>query len=368
MNISIREDRAGRDRPERGRRPRPWRPVVCVAGVVALLLGSGAIPASATFHGDNGRIVFRRYLNQEKTSGAIFTVKPNGQGERQITHPPDGFIDDDPDYSPDGRRIAFMRLNFNACGPDCLYASLFVVNADGSGLRQLTSTTTGVDCANGGGCTTEPAWSPDGRWIAFSRQSGPLLADDEWTEQGIYMIRADGSHLTQVTQRQRPSTGADDSPQFSPDGRTIVFERRNIRGLLPDQGQAVWTVGVDGRHERRLTPYDLLGGDTEDWSPDGKLILFESNENGPADVSANIYTIRPNGTGLKQLTFAEGGETRHWASSFSPDGKKITFARSPGTGPDGNADVYTMRADGSHVRQVTTNTLWDSRPDWGPAL
>jgi TolB protein len=363
MNIS----NPGLESPGRRRRTRVWKPLVCVAAVVVLLLGSGAIPASATFHCDNGRIVFLRYLDQDKTSGAVFTVRPNGHGERQVTHPPEGFIDDDPDFSPDGNRIAFIRLNPNACGPDCLYAWLFVVNADGSGLRQLTTSTLGVDCANGGGCAGEPAWSPDGRWIAFHRESGPLLADDEWTESGIYAIRPDGSDLRQVTQRQRPSTGVDEAPQFSPDGRTIAFERRNIRGLLPDQGRAIWTVQFNGGHERRLTPYDLLGGDTTDWSPDGKLILFESNEGGPTDVSANLYTIRPNGTELKQLTFAVGGESQHFASSYSPDGKKITFARTPGTGPDGNADVYTMRADGSHVHQVTTNTLWDSRPDWGPA-
>lgn len=288
-NERIRQAHSGLDRPRRKRGSRVWRPI-CVTGVVVLLLGSGAIPASATFNGDNGRIVFRRYLDQDKTSGAVFTVKPNGQDERQITHPPEGVIDDDPDFSPDGRRIVFVRVNPNACGPDCLYAWLFVVNADGSHLRQLTSSTLGVDCANGGGCATAPGWSPDGRWIAFSRQTGPLLADDEWTETGIYVIRADGSHLTQVTQRQRPSTGFDSAPQFSPDGHTLAFQRRNIRGLLPDQGQAIWTIGLDGRHEHRLTPYDLRGGDTTDWSPDGKRILFESNEEGPADVSPNVYT------------------------------------------------------------------------------
>lgn len=182
---------------------------------------------------------------------------------------------------------------------------------------------------------------------------------------GISVIGADGTGLTQVTQRQTPTNGVEQSPQFSPDGRTLAFERRNIRGALPADGRAIWTVRVDGRHESQLTPYELLGGDTTDWSPDGSRILFESNEGGPPEVSANVYTIRRDGTGLKQLTFASGGESQHFASSYSPDGTMITISRSPGNGPDGNADVYTMRADGSHVRQVTTNPLWDSRPDWG---
>ncbi|MDP9220506.1 MAG: hypothetical protein M3P23_08200 [Actinomycetota bacterium] len=342
-----------------------WKSVAALALGVALL-ATTVTPASATFSGDNGRIAFRRYFDADRTRGAVFTVRPDGSGERQVTYPPAGYLDDDPDWSPDGRQLAFIRVNKNGCGTDCLYASLFVVNADGSHLKQLTSSTPGVDCANGGGCAAGPAWSPDGKTIAFQRQTGPLV-DDEWTETAIYIIGADGSGLTQVTQKVHPTTGFDDAPQFSPDGRTLAFERNNIRGALPLFGVAVFTVGVDGRHERRLTPWSLRAGDTTDWSPDGQRILFESNEEGPSTKSANLYTVRKDGTDLRQLTFAHGGTVQYFASSYSPDGRRITFARTPGIGPDGNADVYTMNVDGTHVRRVTNNALWDSRPDWGPA-
>ncbi len=342
-----------------------WRPLTVIAAVVVMVTGLAG-PAAATFPGDNGRIAFRRYFNPEHTRGAVFTMRPDGSGERQVTHPPAGFFDDDPDWSPNGERLAFIRVNRNACGVDCLSASLFVIEADGSDLKQLTSSKPGVDCANGGGCAAGPAWSPDGKTIAFQRQTGPLIGE-EWAETAIYLIGADGRGLTQVTQQQRPSTGSDDAPQFSPDGRTLAFERRNIRGALPVDGMAVWTVRVDGRHEKRLTPWRLRGGDTTDWSPDGKRILFESNENGSPDVSANIYSIRKDGSDLRQLTFAHGGGVQHFASSYSPDGRHITFARTPGVGPDGNADIYKMTVDGHHVRRVTSNPLWESRPDWGPS-
>src|ERR1700680_1705615 len=83
------------------------------AAVAALLLIGGvalpAAPAQATFHAKNGRLALRRVLNDERTWGAVFTIRLNGTGERQITNPPEGFVDRNPDVSPDGRRIVFER-------------------------------------------------------------------------------------------------------------------------------------------------------------------------------------------------------------------------------------------------------------------
>lgn len=118
------------------RHPQLGRRVALAAAVVIATLTVPALPAHATFRNDNGRIAFRRFLNEERTWGAVFTIKPNGRGERQITHPAPGFVDRNPDYSPDGRRIAFEREQID-CTDVCLN-EVFVVNADGTGLRQLT--------------------------------------------------------------------------------------------------------------------------------------------------------------------------------------------------------------------------------------
>ena len=77
------------------------------------------------------RTAFRRFLDEERSTGAVFTINPVGTDERQITRPPIGFVDRNPDVSPDGRRIAFEREGDN-------YDEIFVVNVDGSGLTQLT--------------------------------------------------------------------------------------------------------------------------------------------------------------------------------------------------------------------------------------
>jgi TolB protein len=341
-----------------------WKRVLG-AGLAIGAMAIWAVPVQATFPDDNGRIAFRRFLNEDRTTGAVFTIRPNGTRERQVTFPPEGYVDRNPDVSPDGQRIAFEREGVD-CGPDCSYDEIFVVDADGDHLTQLTHNAPGTVCGDAGGfCNGSPAWSPGGQFIAFRRASGPVV-DDLIQNQGISVMNADGTGIHPVTQTVDPAQGEDTDPQWSPDGSQLVFQRNNVRGALPQDGVALWIIDLATGLEHRVTPYELMGGDTPDWSPDGNRILFHSNEGGPPDVSANLYTIRPDGTGLQQLTFAEGGLLQYLGSSYSPDGEKITFGRRPATGGV-NADVYVMRVDGSHVKQVTKTELYDSYPDWGPA-
>ena len=98
-----------------------------------------AVPVQATFPDNNGRIAFRRFLNEDRTTGAVFTIRPNGTRERQVTIPPEGYVDRNPDVSPDGKRIAFEREGVD-CGPDCSYDEIFVVDVNGRHLTQLPTT------------------------------------------------------------------------------------------------------------------------------------------------------------------------------------------------------------------------------------
>jgi len=97
------------------------------------------------------------------------------------------------------------------------------------------------------------------------------------------------------------------------------------------------------------------------YTPDGSQILFRSPESEDF-LDCDIWTMHPDGTGLRQVTHA-GPSTKVYSASFSPDGTAITVGMS---GIDDQADVYTIGIDGTGLAPVTRTSAWDSAPDWGP--
>src|SRR5918994_3826889 len=129
-----------------------------------------------------GLIVFRRYLDLEGTKSAIFTMYPTGTHIRQITHPPKGWSDGSPAWSPDGEKVAFYRQAIDddkrPC-PQCRRTSrIMVLNLQTGDERQVV-----------GGVGFDPAFSPDGHSLAFRRPAG------------IWIVGLDGSGLHQVTNK-----------------------------------------------------------------------------------------------------------------------------------------------------------------------
>jgi TolB protein len=328
--------------------------VSALAGVS--FLASIALPAGATVPGKNSDLAFRRYLDTNESWGAIFVVGPDGKNERQLTRPPQGVVDEQPDWSPDGSRIVFHREYQDKP------FEVFSIKADGSDLRQLDP-----GCPAGIPATqiceeNQPAWSPDGRRIAFFWPYGRLkmIRGEEWIEVGaIAVMDADGGNVRQLTQLRRPTSSEDIEPVWSPDGKRIAFVRLNSTAQ-PHDGRAIFVMNADGSGQRRLTPWRLNAGDHPDWSPDGKQILFRS----PTEelVGTNLYTVRPDGGELRRLT-RFGKTVEVLSASFSPDGKWIVFAK---TGAKGQPDLFVMRSDGNGMRQVTRTGDWESAPDWGP--
>jgi TolB protein len=329
--------------------------------------GDVAVASTATAPGPNRRLAFRRYLDRDHSWGGLFTAWSDGSGIRPLTHTERRVVDSEPDWSPDGRQIVFQRIRLDGCGPGCETDEIVRVNADGSGLTRLAYDGTGEGCVQrdapaGGVCRQVPAWSPDGRRIAFECSTSapggnPYLGR-------ICVMNADGSNVRQLPRTPEAGVG-DSAPAWSPDGRRIAFQRALLDGKGNVGRDAVFTMNADGSQPTRLTPWALRGGQP-DWSPNGKQIVFYSNWGGPEDVSANLYVIRPDGTGLRRLTEARGGSAQHLSATFSPDGKWIAFGKTPGMGREGNADVFVMHADGTRVRNVTRSAIWDSGVDWGP--
>jgi Tol biopolymer transport system component len=292
-----------------------------------------------------GLIVFRRYFDDNHQWGALFTVKTNGTQIRQLTHPPKGVVDDEPVWSPDGRRIAFQHSRANK-------SLIYVAHADGSDEKQLAPCT--------GWCASQdsPTWSPDGSKIAMGVR--PLVGHES-----VWIVSASGTGPYRLTQRGKPrsaNTGMDDSqPAWSPDGKRILFVR-HMAQPGPHGRLATFVIGADGRGERQFTPWWLRSGHHPTWSRDGTRVVLTSNADyGTSTVLPNIYSIRTNGTGLTQLTHARAGQ-EYLSSSFSPDGKWITFGMKGGK--DAKAALYVMRANGTGVRYVIKSAFWDSTPDW----
>jgi TolB protein len=320
---------------------------VTSAWAVAMLLVAMSPVAHATVHGKNGRIAFRRYLNKAQTRAAIFTIRPSGTRLRQITHPGRRVLTTEPDWSPNGRWIVYHRERRGR-------TRLFKIRRNGSGRKYLSGTCNGRCLGD-----AFPAWAPHGNRIALQRELCSAGANNLIA---IYVIRADGTAARRVTHRNATCATRhpleDHAPQWAPNGKRLAFERLNHRR----KKQAIFTVRLDGSGLRRLTPW-RIDASQPDWSPNGRWIAFRSQEQ--SDTRGNILLVHPDGTKLHRIT--HGGGKHKWLScSFSPNGRRIQAGRVPGLGKAGNADLYVMRLDGSGWRNVTHSNAWESASDWGP--
>jgi dipeptidyl aminopeptidase/acylaminoacyl peptidase len=169
---------------------------------------------------------------------------------------------------PGGKgKIAFAK--YQSQGPDDNSPSIWVMNGDGSGQTDVT-TTTGND--------TQPAWSADGMKIVHT--CFRLLPSNE----DICTMSQDGSNLVRITD----DTGVfkDNSPAWSPDGTKIVFaSTRNVNNLNPEGDFELWTMDSNGSNPVQLTLNNSFDGDPA-WSPDGTKIAFTSDRDGDNEIFA----------------------------------------------------------------------------------
>jgi TolB protein len=312
----------------------------------------------------NGQIVFRRYFDAAQTKGALFVMNPDGSGTRQVTFPPSGWRDNVPAWSPDGRRIAFERFK-----RDESTSRILVVDPDTGATRAVVPCTS-PRCAY----AIDPWFSPDGRSIAYARTvSPPTPHPPEWKlYTAIFVVRLDGSRSRQVSstppRRQGSPTPESTDPTFSPDGKRLAFIRTRHS---PADNSAVFVqpIGSPG-DARRITPWRMNCQDRPTFSPDGRLLLFRCTPQGEEGPS-NLYLSRRDGTDLRRIT-APSAARQYLGSGFSPrfhEGRGwLTAGRTGGVGDEGNADVYRILTDGRHVvRKVNLSRSeeWDSGPGWG---
>ena len=240
--------------------------------------------------------------------GDVFTIRADGTGARPLLRRASL-----PSWSPDGTRLAFVSRR---SGDEEIY----VANADGSGVRRLTHSP---------GPDLWPAWSSDGRRIAWSRNA------EIWT------MSATGGNQRAVV-RKAKRWHEHHSPTWH--GARLVYSSTRAGFFNPElyavpAVRLTHTKGSDG----------VLGDDgMPDFSADGRRIVFTSNRDGQGE----IYVMNRDGSGERRLTRRPGDD---FLPRFSDDGTQIAFVALPGT-------IYVMNADGTGLRRVASGTDVDWRP------
>jgi Tol biopolymer transport system component len=308
-----------------------------------------------------------RWRSRRALVPALWIVNPDGSGLRRITPAPANSLDYDPSWSPDGSKLLFSRCTKLCDG----VWSIWSVNRDGSQLRMLSpacspgAVTPSPACPN----DSQASYSPDGRQIVDLRFDGVIQT------LGIVIADSDFQNLHEMFSfgTTHPPGGID-AVAWSPDGPRLAFTVNNVGGdpQLPAHGEAVYTIKTDGTGLHRVTPWKLHAGGVGElaWSPNGKRILFRSirgDANEPNLPPGNIYAIRANGTGSRQLTHFPVG-TPIQLGSYSHNGRKIVFSSTRGAtaGPDSHwPDLFIMNPDGSHIHHLTRTRNWEGTATWG---
>lgn len=298
--------------------------MILAAGL--LVLAVAATPASAAFPGSAGDLAFH---TTRDGSFQIYRMGADGFAPTRLSDTAGG--NQQPAWSSDGRKIAFVNIQANA--------EIYMMDHDGQNEVPLT---------NDPATDVAPAWFPSTNKIAFQRIEG--------SENDIYSMTFDDSGNVTDTVRLTTHAAGDSQPAVSPDGKKIAFASN--RGGSGDSEIYVMKANVpEGPTNRPVRLTDNTTTDWKpDWSPNGKKIVFQSNRT----ANDEVFVMNADGTRQKNLTknAAEDGDP-----VFSPDGKRIAFYSDRTTG---NAEIWRMRADGTNPVQLTDNTALDAAPAWQP--
>jgi len=286
--------------------------LAAVAGMIALS------PAVAS--AQSASVAFTSYRSG---TAHVYAVNSDGSGLRALTQTPGAAFEAAPAYAPDGARIAYTCGNFELCvmnsdggaparlttndwprefrydtnpawSPDATKIAfvrtvagldtIWIVNADGSGLRQLPVPA---------GVNNHPSFSPDGASIAFDHAEVDTSGDSDLptsSDSHIWVIGLDGSAPHSLTRR-----GVDSDPAWSPNGRNIAFVRST------DDGSRVFVMNADGSGRRRGTARKTSASDPA-WSPDSARIVYASIGAG----GSSLFHVAATGGKPVRLTTGRG--------------------------------------------------------------
>jgi Tol biopolymer transport system component len=310
------------------------------AGVAALFLLAAAFARGQ----DSGRVAF---ASDRSGSYEIYVMNADGSNAQPATdfkllRPGDPWaegraFDVEPAWSPDGKRLAFASFS-----PDSPRHMLFVANADGSGARAVLIST---------GEARAPRWSSDGQWLTFS---GGVDAPGPH----VYALQLKTLRWIRITRtpdedgRDAPLGGS--RPDFSPNMQKLAF----------GCGGAICVTGLDGAHPRALTKKGG-GDDSPRWSPDGARLVFTR--------AGAIWVVNADGTNPHAIRGPKSA-----GAVWSSVGRRILYSHSRGgvalprtngrhpiaDAPDLPESLYISNPDGSQAVTISDGTSVDRDPDW----
>jgi Tol biopolymer transport system component/serine/threonine protein kinase len=294
---------------------------------------STPIPVATALGGGTGQIVF---ASTRSGIPQLYLVNADGTDLTQLTIMEKGACQ--PSWSPDGSQLVFISP---CVGRGDLFetiyneSSLYVIHADGTGLKQLTPAP---------GSDFEPAWSPDGERIAFTS------VRDGFRQ--IYALDVDSLEVTLLT--NTTSSIESSQPSWSPDASKIAYTVKRVGAYQ------VWSMNKDGQEGVQLAHsgqelWDYLPS----WSPDGRTVFFSQRRLG---------AFRP---WLMQIDYEDPSQEPRRMNfvtpiedvSFSPDGYWIVFEGMDG---EGNRDIYFITVAGSGRTRLTNDPKIDFDPAWRP--
>ena len=325
-------------------------------GVAIIAVAAAAFALTGSAGGNVSPVADQiAYMSTVDGEADIYTMTPTGYLTFNLTHDKTlGLRSDvEPAWSPDGQFVAFQR---NFVKTDLPSSQIFLVAADGTKLGPLMPPKEGV-------VDMHPTWSPDGQSIVFASDRGGNF------ELYLYSLWS-GDDVIQLTYTKLGVENLE--PAWSPDGKWIVFTRQGAAATVTPS--SLYILKVENGMIYKLTPPTLMGRGDHDavWSPDSRRIAFTSDRRGSSVIGSNdLFVVNVDGSDLTRLTTLAGNE---YHPTFSPYGDQLAFIGDQ----TGATEVYsfTLPAPTTAIppppgkfHQITFDGAYKSNPTWhGPGI